>query len=80
MIVKNEELILEKSLQSIKSIADEIIITDTGSTDKTVEIAKKFTNKIVDRDTNSRYINRLVCGSISGNDVFCRWFPFYNLE
>jgi glycosyltransferase involved in cell wall biosynthesis len=46
MIVKNEELILEKSLESIKSIADEIIITDTGSTDKTVEIAKKFTNKI----------------------------------
>jgi len=46
MIVKNEELILQKCLDSIKSVADEIIITDTGSTDKTVEIAKKYTDKI----------------------------------
>jgi len=46
MIVKNEELLLEKTLESIKLIADEIIITDTGSTDKTVEIAKRFTDKI----------------------------------
>ena len=46
MIVRNEELILEKSLESIKPIADEIIIVDTGSTDKTLEIAKKFTDNI----------------------------------
>lgn len=46
MIVKNEELILQKCLESIKPIADEIIITDTGSTDGTIAIAKKFTDKI----------------------------------
>ncbi len=42
MIVKNEEDSLERCLQSVRDLVDEIIITDTGSTDKTVEIAEKF--------------------------------------
>ncbi|KHD36779.1 glycosyl transferase [Clostridium acetobutylicum] len=42
MIVKNEEKYLFQCLDSVKDIVDEIIIVDTGSTDKTVEIAKKF--------------------------------------
>lgn len=48
MIVKNEELTLARCLESAKTIADEIIIVDTGSTDKTKEIAKTFTDKIYD--------------------------------
>lgn len=46
MIVKNEEKHIEKCLQSIVNQVDEIIIVDTGSNDKTVEIAKKYTNNI----------------------------------
>ena len=46
MIVKNEESVLERCLDSIKEIVDEIIIVDTGSTDRTVEIAKEYTDKI----------------------------------
>ncbi len=42
MIVKNEEDNLERCLKSVYDVVDEIIIVDTGSTDKTVEIAKKF--------------------------------------
>lgn len=46
MIVKNEEAFLSQCLESIKDFVDEIIIVDTGSTDRTVEIAKRYTDKI----------------------------------
>lgn len=42
MIVKNEERCLERCLECVKGLVDDIYITDTGSTDRTVEIAKKF--------------------------------------
>ncbi|MCL2357908.1 MAG: glycosyltransferase family 2 protein [Defluviitaleaceae bacterium] len=48
MIVKNEEAVLARCLDSIKDAADEIIITDTGSTDSTKKIARKYTEKIFD--------------------------------
>ena len=43
MIVKNEEKVLGRCLDSIVDLMDEIIIVDTGSTDRTKEIAKKYT-------------------------------------
>jgi len=48
MITKNEEQFLEQCLNSVKELVDEIILVDTGSTDKTKEIAGKFTDKIFD--------------------------------
>jgi glycosyltransferase involved in cell wall biosynthesis len=48
MIVKNEDEFLEKCLNSVKDLVDEIIIVDTGSTDNTKSIAQKFTDKIFD--------------------------------
>ena len=42
MITKNEEKNISRCLDSIKDIVDEIIIVDTGSTDKTIEIAKSY--------------------------------------
>jgi len=47
MIVKNEEKFLHACLESIKELADEIIVVDTGSTDKSIEIAKSFGAKII---------------------------------
>ncbi len=41
MMVKNEEEFLEDALESAKPWADELIVVDTGSTDRTVEIAEE---------------------------------------
>ena len=50
MIVKNEEKVLERCLKSMqplmKALPCELIIADTGSTDSTVEIAKKYTDNV----------------------------------
>ena len=42
LIVKNEEQVLGKCLASIKDLARQIVVVDTGSTDRTVEIAREF--------------------------------------
>lgn len=42
MIVKDEELTLERCLQCAKGFADEIVVVDTGSVDRTKEIAKNM--------------------------------------
>lgn len=48
MIVKNEEDTLANCLNSVKDIVDEIVIVDTGSNDRTKEIAYSFTDKVYD--------------------------------
>ncbi len=49
VITKNEEHNIAKCLESIK-FADEIIVLDSGSTDKTVEIARQFTPHVFETD------------------------------
>ncbi len=48
MIVKNEETILARCLDSFASLFDEIVIVDTGSNDHTKEIAAKYTDNLYD--------------------------------
>lgn len=48
MIVKNEEDIIERCLNSVCDLVDEIIIVDTGSTDQTKSIVRKYTERIYD--------------------------------
>ncbi|MCT7951711.1 tetratricopeptide repeat protein [Ancylothrix sp. C2] len=42
MIVKNEEATLRDCLHSVKDVVDEMVVLDTGSTDRTVEIAQEL--------------------------------------
>lgn len=48
MIVKNEEKVLERCIRGVLPFADEIIVVDTGSNDKTKDIAYRFTDKVYD--------------------------------
>ncbi|MEK8131144.1 glycosyltransferase [Paenibacillus filicis] len=48
MIVKNEELTLGRCLSSVRGLVDEIIIVDTGSEDRTKEIAAAYTDRVYD--------------------------------
>ncbi len=46
MIVKNEEMHIARCLDSIAGLVDEIIIVDTGSVDRTVEIVSDYTKNV----------------------------------
>ena len=48
MIVKNEEKLLRRCLDSLAGIYDELVIVDTGSTDRTKEIAWEYTDEVYD--------------------------------
>lgn len=55
MIVRNEEQSLARCLQSVREVADEIIIVDTGSTDRTKEIAGLFTDLIYELEWEDHF-------------------------
>lgn len=59
MIVKNEESNLKRCLDSLKPLLDkeivELIIVDTGSTDRTVSIAELYTDKIYFHEWNNNF-------------------------
>ena len=46
MIVKNEEMHIARCLDSVAELVEEIVIVDTGSTDRTVEIASDYTSNV----------------------------------
>ena len=68
MITKNEESFLEQCLNSIKDLVDEIIIVDTGSTDKTKEIAGSYV-EFAERKDDDTKIWRLDVSSFKSKDV-----------
>jgi len=61
MIVKNEEEMLPGCLEAVHGAVDEIVIVDTGSTDRTVEIAKSFGARVVDFPWNGSFSDARNC-------------------
>ncbi len=55
MITKNEERFLEQAINSVKEIVDEIIVVDTGSIDRTREIAIRLGARIFYQDWNNDF-------------------------
>jgi glycosyltransferase involved in cell wall biosynthesis len=55
MIVKNEENYLPGCLDSVKGLVDEIVIVDTGSSDSTIEIARKYGAIIIEFPWNDDF-------------------------
>src|SRR5205823_2345512 len=50
MIVRDEEEMLPRCLDAIRDAVDEIVIVDTGSTDRTIEIARSYGAKVLERE------------------------------
>jgi pentatricopeptide repeat protein len=73
MIVKDEEACIRRALQSVSQIVDDIVIVDTGSRDRTKEIAEEFGCKIIDapwEDDFSKTRN-LCIREASGDYILC---------
>lgn len=57
VICKNEELNIQKCLVGVKSIVDEMIVVDTGSTDRTVAICKELGAKVYHYEWDNNFAN-----------------------
>lgn len=67
VITKNEEKNIAECLKSVSEWVDEIVIVDDESTDKTVEIAQHFTDKIFRRKMDVEGIHRNYAYSLAKN-------------
>lgn len=50
MIVRDEETQIGKALESVKDIVDEVVVVDTGSSDKTREIVREYGGKVFETE------------------------------
>lgn len=68
MITKNEEKNIANSLKSVVDLVDEMVIVDSGSDDKTVEIAKQFGAVIKERTFDSFSNQKNYALSLASNE------------
>ncbi|MFM6924222.1 MAG: glycosyltransferase family 2 protein [Ferruginibacter sp.] len=58
IITKNEAHIIANTLQSLQAVTNDIVIVDSGSTDDTVNICKKFNATVIETDWSGYGINK----------------------
>lgn len=70
IICKNEEKNIRRCLESIKDIGNEIIVVDTGSRDKTIEIVKEYKVKLINHRWNNDFSE---ARNVSIRNATCDW-------
>lgn len=73
MIVKNEESVLGRCLDSALGVADEIIIADTGSSDATKETAARYTKQIFDVEWKDDFSAARNAAFARASMDYCMW-------
>ncbi|MEY8339356.1 glycosyltransferase [Lachnospiraceae bacterium 62-35] len=73
MIVRDEEEVLERCLNSVKDLVDEIIIVDTGSLDRTREIAAGYTERIYEIPWKDDFAWARNYSFSKGQKDYCMW-------
>ena len=73
MIVKNEEMHLACCLDSVAGLVDEIVIVDTGSTDRTVEIASGYTSKVFRQPWSDDFSEARNVSFSKASMDYCMW-------
>ena len=68
IITLNEERHLGQCLESLQNLAEELLIVDSGSTDKTLEIARRFGARIVVRSWTNYSDQKNFAASQASND------------
>lgn len=77
MIVKDEEEMLPQCLAAVRDAVDEIIVVDTGSTDRTVEIAEEFGAKVIDFPWTGSFSD---ARNVSFDAATCDWMMFLDAD
>lgn len=73
MIVRDEEEVLARCLDSVREAVDEIIIVDTGSTDRTKDIAGAYTEKIYDLPWEDDFAGARNVSFAKAEMDYCMW-------
>lgn len=77
MIVKDEEEMLPKCLGAVADFVDELIVVDTGSTDRTVEIAKSFGATVLDHKWSGDFSE---ARNVGFDAATCDWKMFLDAD
>lgn len=73
MIVRNEEMHIARCLDSVAELVDEIIIVDTGSTDRTIEIVSGYTSKVYSFPWNDDFSEARNNSFSRASMDYCMW-------